>query len=137
MDALEVFEQIERAVKTIRMLPRVAVKERFCNWPEIIRSFYDAYGYNDPDPPKIRPTARQITEMDEVIKWLAWLSNYGKEYPRIIWARAEKCPWKPIMKSTGLSENTCRERFRIALFALQHAVATGEIKAQCQNRSSK
>ena len=137
MDALDVFEQIERAVKTIRMLPRVAVKERFCNWPEIIRSFYDAYGWNDPDPPKIRPTARQISEMDEVIAWLAWLSGYGKDYPRIIWARAEKRPWKHITKVCTLSENTCRERFRVGLFALTHAVDKGEINLQSANRNKK
>jgi Domain of unknown function (DUF6362) len=129
MDTLEVFEQIERAVVTIRKLPRVAVKERFCNWPEIIRSFNEAYGYNDPDPPRVRPTARQISEMDIVINWFAWLSQYGEhgEYAKILWARAEKRTWRHIAKVAGLNKDSCRERFRVGLFALHHAIETGAV----------
>ncbi len=90
LDAVEVFEQIERAIHTLRKLPRVAVKSRFCNWPDVVQNFMDAYGYSDPTPPKIVPTARQLTQMDEVIRWLAWLSRYGEEYPRILWASSKR-----------------------------------------------
>ena len=121
-DAIEVFEQIRRATRTIRKLPRVTVRSKFCNWPEIIRSFYECYGYNDPDPPRLAPTPRQITQMDQVISWLAWLSQYGEECPRIIWARAENRSWRHIATVAGLSKDTCRERFRVGLHAIFYAV---------------
>lgn len=128
----EVFEQIQRSVRTLRKLPPVSVKNRFCNWPDIIRSFYECYGWNDPDPPKIVPTARQLTELDQVISWLAWLSKYGEEgeYAKIIWARAERRSWRHIGTVVGLSKDTCRERFRVGMYALHHALNERQIKNQ-------
>ncbi len=39
--------------------------------PQVVRERYD---YPDPDSrPKLRPTARQLSEMDEVLGWLLWL----------------------------------------------------------------
>jgi len=128
MDASEVFEQIERSVRTLRKLPRVTVRQRFCNWPDIIRSFHEAYGYNDPDPPRIVPTAKQLTELDQAIRWLAWISQYGAEYPRIIWARAERRSWRSIAGIAGLSKDTCRERFRIGLHGIYYALEEGRLK---------
>ncbi|OWK39534.1 DUF6362 family protein [Fimbriiglobus ruber] len=122
LDAVEVFEQIERATRTLKKLPRVGVKSRFCNWPEVIQNFMDAYGYTDPVPPKIVPTARQLTEMDQVIRWLAWLSSFGEEYPRIVWSRAAGASWRGIAGRVGLSPPTCKERFRIGVCAIMYAI---------------
>jgi hypothetical protein len=127
-DAMDIFEQIRRATRTIRKLPPVAVRNRFCNWPEIVRSFHEAYGYTEATMPRIIPTARQLTELDQVIRWIAWLSQYGEEYPRIIWARAENRSWRAIGTIAGLSKDTCRERFRIGIYGLHHALDKGAIK---------
>lgn len=43
-DALDVIDQIERATRTIKKLPPVGVRTRFCNWPEVIQNYMDAYG---------------------------------------------------------------------------------------------
>lgn len=127
-DAVQVFEQIQRSVRTLRKLPRVTVRNRFCNWPEIVRSFYECYGWNDPDMPRIVPTARQLTELDQVIRWIAWLSQYGEEYPKIVWARAEKRSWRKIGVLVGLSHPTCKERFRTAIYCLHYALLENKIK---------
>lgn len=130
-DALAVFEKIERAAKTLRKMPPVAVKEKFCNWPEIIRSFYECYGWNDPDPPRLRPTAKQISEMDQVILWMAWLTQhpgFGKKYTMVIWARACRVPWKKIGAKAGYSDRACREWFRLGIYGLVHAAHKGIIK---------
>jgi hypothetical protein len=126
-DAVEVVEQIERAVRTLRKLPPVAVKSRFCNWPDIVQNFMDAYGYSDPIPPKIVPTARQLTQMDEVIRWLAWLSRFGEEYPRIVWSRAAGASWRGIAGRVGLSPPTCKERFRVGVYAIVYAIEDKKI----------
>lgn len=130
-DAVEVFEQIQRATRTLRRLPPVGVQNRFCNWPEIIRSFYECYGWNDPDPPKIYPTSRQLTELDQVIRWLAWLSQHpawGDRYTRVIWARACRLPWRPIARQMGKSPRTCQEWFRLGVHAILYAEDKGSIK---------
>lgn len=130
-DAVEVFEQVKRAVRTLRKLPPVTVRSRFCNWPDIVRSFYEVWREGETTPPKIGVTARQITEMDEVIAWLAWLSQhpgFGQDYSRIIWARAENVPWRKIGAMVGRSPNTCRETFRIGVFGLAHALDQKMIK---------
>jgi hypothetical protein len=129
-DDVEVFEQIERATRTIKKLPRVGVKSRFCNWPDVVQNFMDAYGYTDPTPPKIVPTARQLSQLDAVIRWMAWLSQFGEdaEYTRIIWYRAENRSWRSIAGRVGLAPNTCRERFRIGVHGLTHAIECGKVK---------
>lgn len=127
-NAVQVFEQIQRAVRTLRKLPPAFVRSSSCSWPEIVRSFHEAYGYNDPTPPRLVPTARQITEMDQVIGWIAFLANYGEEYPRIIWARAEKASWRKIATLVGLSKDTCRERFRVGIYGLFYAIESRKVK---------
>ncbi len=130
-DAVEVFEQIKRAVRTLRKLPTVTVRSRFCNWPDIVRSFYEVWREGETTPPKIGITAKQITEMDQVIAWLAWLTQhpgFGPVYSRIIWARAENRPWRHIATEIGLSKDACRERFRIGVYGLLYAVERGAIK---------
>lgn len=130
-DAVEVFEQIRRAVRTLRKLPPVTVRSRFCNWPDIVRSFYEVWREGETTPPKIGVTAKQISEMDQVIAWLAWLSQhpgFGSDYSRIIWARAENVPWRKIGAIVGKNKDTCRERFRVGVCALFYALEEGKIK---------
>ena len=110
-----VFEKVQRAVRTMRLLPSVAVRSRFCNWPDIIQNFFDAYGYT-PGRVRITPTARQLSEMDEVIGWLSWVSRaLTPDHMRIVWARAEGRSWRQIGYIVGLSHTASRERFRIAV----------------------
>src|SRR4051794_32409981 len=118
-DPIQVFEQIQRAVRTLRKLPAVKVRSKFCNWPDFIRRFEDAYG-TSPAQVRIVPTARQLTELDEVIDWLAWLSRFGSEYPLVVWARAEDYSWRKIAAMAGLAPNTCKERFREGVCAIAY-----------------
>jgi hypothetical protein len=136
-DALEVFEQIREAVHTLRKLPRVAVKNRFCNWPDFIRDYHSMYDPDKPDnqetapEPFMRPTAKQLTELDEVIRWLAWLTQHpawGKKFSRVIWAKACGIPMRMYAKRIRKSERSCREWFRLGLYAIVYAQAEGRIK---------
>jgi hypothetical protein len=130
-DAVEVFEQIKRATRTLRKLPQQHASTRFCNWPPIIRSFYEIWRDGVTTPPRIGLSAKQISEMDRVILWLAWMAQhpgFGPDYARIIWARAENASWRKIGCLVGLSKDTCRERFRIGLFALHFAIEEHRVK---------
>ncbi|MFO0906795.1 MAG: DUF6362 family protein [Isosphaeraceae bacterium] len=128
LTAQEVFDQVARAVRTLRKLPPVAVRSRFCNWPPIVRSFHESYGYAEATMPRLVPTARQLSDLDAVIRWIAWLSRYGEEYPRIVWARAENRSWRHIATVAGLPKSTCEWRFREAIYALTMALAKGDVK---------
>lgn len=130
-DSVQVFEKIRRTTRTIRRLPPVTVHSKFCNWPDIIRSFYEIWRDGVTTPPRIGLSSRQITEIDEVIRWLAWLSQhpgFGPDYTRILWARGCNISWRVIAARVGKSPNTCREWFRIGVFGIVHALDQRAIK---------
>lgn len=136
-DALEIFEQIREATQTIRKLPRVGVKNRFCNWPDFIRDYHEMYDPEKPDQqktaadPYLPPTARQIQELDEVTAWLSWLTlhpAWGKKYSRVIWAKACGVPITMYAKRVRKSDRACREWFRLGIHAIYYAQSDGLIK---------
>jgi hypothetical protein len=136
-DAVEVFEQIREATHTMRKLPRVAVRNRFCNWPDFIRDYQLSFDPEHPDrnvtpdDPFIPPTPKQIEAMDTVIKWLAWLTlhpAWGQKYSRVIWAKANGVPFTIYAKRIRHSKSACREWFRLGIHAIVYAESEGRIK---------
>lgn len=55
--------------------------------------------------PLLRPTAKQLQEMDEVIIWFTWLDA---EISRAIWAKANGYSWRQVAAQVGVSDKTCR-----------------------------
>ena len=122
MDAVKVFEEIQQAVHTLRLLPPADwPSSKTGYWPDVIQNFYDAYGYTAPTV-RVIPTARQISRLDEVIEWMSWLPP---EYARIIWARAEGFSWRQIARATPnkAAPNTCRNHFRIGVCSIAHRLS--------------
>lgn len=108
MTPTEVANVIEQAVVTIRSLPPVKLKQTFCIWPDYKLSFFDLIGNDEAYKtvrPKIKPNARQLKELDDVITWLSWLD---KDVAKVIWARAEGLSWRKIAPMIGVSDKTCR-----------------------------
>jgi hypothetical protein len=136
LDALAVFEQIREAASTMHRLPRVGVRNRFCNWPDFIRDYHAMYDPDKPDKqetapdPFIRPSAKQIKEMDQVILWLAWLTQHpawGAKYSKVIWAKACGVPLRAYARRIRKSERSCREWFRLGIYAILYAEDEGRI----------
>lgn len=136
-DAVQVFEQIREATQTLRKLPRVGVKNRFCNWPDFIRDYHEMYDPDKPDAnetgpqPFVRPSPRKIKELDEVILWLAWLTRHpawGQKFTKVIWAKACGVPMTAYAKRVRKSERSCREWFRLGIYAIVYADDEGRIK---------
>lgn len=105
IDMLKIFEQIEAAARAERKMQPVTVRNVFCNWPEIIRSFYEAYGQTAATA-KVNLTSRQITEYNQVIVWLGWLPKLDQQ---ILWARANGFSWREIAAQAGKSDKTCKQ----------------------------
>ena len=97
---LMVEARFEEAASTLRRLPDTRVPGYFNTWPPIVRSVYEAFGWERARMPKIAPTPDAIGRMEETFTWLAWLEP---DDARIVWMRAEGERWKPICWKVGLS----------------------------------
>lgn len=110
-DCLEIMNRIESAVRTMKLLPPVVARPKFSNWPPIIRGYWEAFNSEGERDRwyrvRIIPTARQISDMDEVCEWLSWLPE---EHMKILWARGNNLSWRGIAFRVGLSPKTCKER---------------------------
>ena len=105
-------ERFEEAAFTLRRLPDSRVPGYFNTWPQVVRSAYEAFGYDRARMPRIAPSPGAIARMEETFTWLLWL---GADDARIVWLRAENVPWKPICWRVGLTRQTAWRRWVAAL----------------------
>ena len=85
--------ELKTAADTMRKLPRPRVAGFFSTWPEVVRSYWDAYGRDKEVSARGFATPREVTRMKAVMPWLRWL---GRDYQKIVWARANGRRWKAI-----------------------------------------
>jgi hypothetical protein len=74
--------RVEEAGKTLLMIPNTGVwPMRYAStWPEVLREWEDMLGCNlELDPPRIRPTMKQMNEYAEVMDWVVMLATYCRE----------------------------------------------------------
>lgn len=74
--AEEVRGRLQEAADTLLRLPMPLHGRpgKFrCQMPEVVRSYWEAYGYNETRTRFARPTAKEIQRMDEALTWLLWL----------------------------------------------------------------
>ena len=95
-------EWFEEAADTLRRLPEHRLKNTRSSWPEVIREFHEAYGY-DTVRLRIPPTSAAIDRMDRVMTWLKWLEP---DEVRLVWLRANNVRWKSISYAFGVNRST-------------------------------
>ncbi len=98
--ATMVEERLEEAADTLRRLPPVKVQGYFSAWPPIVREFWEAFGWEEPRIRRGPPSPAAITRMDEAMEWLSWLEP---EDAKLVWARADRMPWKVACYRFGKS----------------------------------
>jgi hypothetical protein len=119
-------QRLEEAVDTLDRLPEERVRGFYSYWPDMISDFSDKVGQT-PDPMRRPPPSpAAISRMDEVLTWMKFLDP---EDARLVWARAERTPWKQICWRFGIARATaCRRwQYGIAVITLRlngHRVAT-------------
>lgn len=108
----EVETRLEDAAQVMRRLPPVRVPGYFNTWPTMLVEFADRVGQ---EPRLMRlppPSTAAITRMEETLGWLRWLEG---EDAKLVWARADRTPWKAICCRFGISRATANRRYQYAL----------------------
>jgi hypothetical protein len=101
-----VADRLELAADVMHELPAVRPRGFFNAWPEYLHSFADKVGQQ----PRMRrplPSPRMITEADAALLWLRLVEP---DIARILWARANRLPWKGICHEHAISRATANRR---------------------------
>ena len=91
-------ERLCEAAQTLRALPRPSGPRPMGNhWPDFVRDHAESFNttaervaFDAGARVRISATPKQIDEMEQAIGWLSWLEN---DQPKLVWARANGCPW--------------------------------------------
>jgi len=91
----DIRERLRTAARTIQRLPlprHGKPATMHAGWPEVVQDWL-AYGWQDARAPRIVPSAAQISQLDETLGWLHWLT---RDQRMILWARAQGWTWRQI-----------------------------------------
>jgi len=105
-------ERLAEAAEVLKRMPTVKVQSYFSLWPKVIAEAGDVASFDPPRLKRPKPSPDAITRMEATLPWLAWLEP---EDAKLVWARAERTPWKPICWRFGISRATACRRMEYAL----------------------
>jgi hypothetical protein len=105
-------ERLSEAADVMRRLPPVRVQGYYNLWPKVLHEFADLVGQEPPRLKRPPPAPEAISRMEEALDWLRWLEA---EDAKLVWARAERTPWKMICWRFGISRATAHRRREYAL----------------------
>lgn len=108
----KVEDRLTEAADVLRRLPEQRIQGYFSTWPQIVHEFSDLVGQEAPQLRRPPPLPDAISRMEESLPWLAWLEP---EDGKLVWARAERTPWKPICWRFGISRATAHRRWEYGL----------------------
>ena len=104
-------DRLELAAEVFRALPDVKPQGYFSAWPEYFHSFADQVG-QEPRMRKPLPSPRMITEAEQTLLWLRWVEQ---DIAQILWARANRKPWKGICHAHAISRPAANRRHEYGL----------------------
>ncbi|HXF87322.1 MAG TPA: DUF6362 family protein [Xanthobacteraceae bacterium] len=105
-------ERLSEAADVMRRLPPVRVQGYYNLWPKVLHEFADLVGQEPPRLKRPPPAPEAISRMEEALDWLRWLEA---EDAKLVWARAERTPWKMICWRFGIARATAHRRWEYAL----------------------
>jgi len=136
-------EQVEvrlaEAADVLSRLPEERLQGFVSTWPEVVRSFWESYGMQEPILKRPWPSPASIDRMEEAMIWVQFLAP---EDARLVWARAEGTPWKALCWRFGIARATANRRWRyglsvIALRLNGHPVPTKRSQSFVVERASR
>lgn len=113
----QIKDRLESAAYTMRLLPPVKVQGLRSYMPQIIYTPQEI-ALMDRRPVRPRPTQEQITQMDDVLRWLEILDPSER---KLVWKRAERIPFKILCREFGVSRQYLWTRYDRAILKIQFA----------------
>lgn len=112
---LLVEERMEEAADVLARLPDRKVQGHFCNWPPILREYWESFGWQEASMRRPQPSAAAIDRMDETMTWLAWVDPVDA---KVIWLRASGHRWKAVCWKTGLARTAANQHWMYGLYVI-------------------
>ena len=116
------------ALKTLRAVPDPDARflnqfaGRAISWPETVKEFFEAYGYEGARVGQYRPTHRDVSRM---LHDLSWMNGLGAPMFRLIWWRSLDLTFSNIAARIGRSDETARRRYREAIIEVTKEAVRG------------
>jgi Domain of unknown function (DUF6362) len=121
---------LEEAADTLRRLPNRRIGGYVSAWPEIVRDYWEAFGWHHAELRPIPPSPKAIDQMDETLRWLWWLEP---DQARLVWARSTGKPWKVIAYDYGIDRTTAWRRWTYALVTIAARLNAGDVATPLQH----
>ena len=121
-----VVDRLEEAAATERRMASPKPRGAGSAWPDMI---HETTEHCDCCPIETRngpPTSAEVIRLDECQEWLKCL---GKDDRKIIWARANKAPWKVISREAHCCRATANNRWTAAIRCICAVVASARKKS--------
>lgn len=107
---------IDRLYEACRVLRRLPDGERRFltagsrgSWPEVVLTFWEAYGQEAPKMRMPPPSSASIDRMEESLGWIAWLAAQDRQKAKCVWlCCGEGRPIMSVTRIVGLHRNTVR-----------------------------
>lgn len=138
--ATDIETRFEEAARTLRRLPDYKPGALKSAWPEIVQSIHTAYGYDPARIPRVAPSPKAISEMEEAFGWLLWLEPVPAH---IVWMRAEGMRWRTICTRLGLTRSNAWTIWVTALLFIANrlnrsaAAIRGKQKSQAEKKAEE
>ncbi len=107
----EIKDRLESAAYVMRLLPPVRVQGYVSARFDITYTPQEI-AMMDRKPKRPHPTQEQMTQMDEVLRWLEVLEPVER---KLVWKRAERIPWKFLCREFGFHRSKLTEKYNVAL----------------------
>ena len=137
----EIEDRLEEAALTLKRLPvKGGAKGYGSSWPDVVRSRFTAYGFEQARV-KVIPNAQEIQRMEDAIDWLRLIGSGVEQRDaqdrRIVWMRAELYPWRVICRHVGLSRATAWRRWLNELLTIEKRLAKDAKAKRRQSESAE
>lgn len=112
-------QRFEEASRTARFLPQLERSGYGRTWPAIIHQSWETLGR--PEPSSYTPPSPQAVQ--RMLETMTWVQSVEVDERKLIWARAQREPWRDVCAQLGCDRTTAWRRWNRALEAvLTHVV---------------
>ncbi len=109
-----VADRLDEAASTLRRMPNTGLKPQGykTSWPIYIQEIIDGCNSEEVMIKLGPPTPDAVGRMEECLEWFQWVEPDDR---KLVWLRAERFPWKIIMRRIGCGRTSAWIRWMASL----------------------